>query len=190
VIFNKYYHQHTLFWVINNRIKVGSCTPVCILIFFLPDKISSIREKIERKRKKFFLTCWRAAASCSSLSASENFINHWARGLSLVSPLFLLLVSSTGTVRKQEVNLSIQRKAKSTTGSRQLRYILGGGKVKPAGNLGRFTAGWLCTRAKKPSEGSGNTISSYDSTTTGFLIDTGPGSSSGYNFKWWYLWIT
>ena len=138
--------------------------------------------------KKFFLTCWRAAASCSSLSASENFINHWARGLSLVSPLFLLLVSSTGTVRKQEVNLSIQRKVKSTTGSRQLRYLLGGGKVKPAGNLGTFTAGWLCTRAKKPSEGSGNTISSYDSTTTGFLIDEG--SSSGYNFKWWYLWIT
>lgn len=61
------------------------------------------------------------------------------------------------------------------------------GKVNPAGSRGTITAGWFLTRAKKFSEGSGKTISLYDSTTTGFLVDWGPVSSSGYNFKLWYL---
>ena len=67
--------------------------------------------------------------------------------------------------------------------TRELINTLGGGKVSPGGNLGKFTAGWFCTRAKKASEGSGKTISSQDSTTTGFFVDMELFSSSGYNFK-------
>lgn len=66
-------------------------------------------------------------------------------------------------------------------------YIPGGGKLKEGGNLGTIAAGWFWTRTKKASVGSGNTISSYTSTTTGFFVDWGD-SSSGYNFNWWYLW--
>lgn len=63
-----------------------------------------------------------------------------------------------------------------------------GGKIMPGGSLGTMTAGWFWTRANNTSDGSLKTTSSYDSTTTGFLTDMEPDSSSGYNFKWWYLW--
>lgn len=42
--------------------------------------------KVLRKLKG--LTCWRAAASFNSSSASEKLINHWLNGWSLVSAFF------------------------------------------------------------------------------------------------------
>ncbi|CAL9753587.1 unnamed protein product [Musa acuminata subsp. burmannicoides] len=68
-------------------------------------------------------------------------------------------------------------------GEQQNHNIPGAGKFRPEGSLGTIAAGWFCTRAKKASEGSEKTISSYVSATTGFLIDWGPLSSSGNNFS-------
>lgn len=85
--------------------------------------------------------------------------------------------------------LSRNQRGKKVYETEQKGILPGSGKLKPAGSRGTITAGWFCTRAKKFSDGSGNTISLYDSITTGFLVDWGPDSSSGYNFKWWYLWI-
>ena len=134
----------------------------------------------------FILTYWRAAASFNSSSASEKFINHWFSGWSLVSPLFFSLILLTGPTEKSgnfETINSMTKKAKE-----QNETIPGGGKFKPEGSLGTIAAGWFWTRANNASVGSEKTISSYISTTTGFLVDWGPFSSSGNNFSWWYLW--
>lgn len=57
------------------------------------------KEMTEMGSIEFAQTCWRAAASFNSSSASEKFEYHWLKGLSLVSPLFLLSTSSVGTTQ-------------------------------------------------------------------------------------------
>jgi hypothetical protein len=144
------------------------------------------------EKTRTILTCCRAAASFKSSSASEKFENHWLKGWSLVSPRFF----SYGTIsigprwsRSHTVLLCHFLFWNTRRAGCKLRniYIPGGGKVIPGGSLGTLAAGWFCTRRKKASVGSGKTISSYVSTTTGFLVDWGPASSSGYSLSWWNL---
>ncbi|THU67320.1 hypothetical protein C4D60_Mb05t23400 [Musa balbisiana] len=78
---------------------------------------------------------------------------------------------------------SVMTKKHDKECEQQNHNIPGAGKFRPEGSLGTIAAGWFCTRAKKASEGSEKTISSYVSATTGFLIDWGPLSSSGNNFS-------
>lgn len=61
-------------------------------------------------------TCWRAAASCKSSSASEKFMNHWLKEWSLVSPFLLLLASSTGTAFTSSFNSSMEKGKLQITG--------------------------------------------------------------------------
>lgn len=128
------------------------------------------------------LTCCRAAASFNSSSASEKLENHWLKGWSLVSPRFF----SYGTISTEPRWMVVNSVTLVCPVGIYKGYKLwrnkpgaGGGKVKPGGSLGTLAAGWFWTRWKKASEGSGKIISSYVSTTTGFLVDGGPASSSG-----------
>lgn len=78
---------------IHRSLQLVCVSGVCTWVLRRPsDSMPRISMHIRKQGQLLLvisITCWRAAASFNSSSASEKFENHWNKGWSLVSPRFL-----------------------------------------------------------------------------------------------------